>query len=163
MPSLRQRSPRTGVTSTMRFPLLCTLLLAACAGGDKAAETTEEATGPAALTAAAVAGTWNGTSTAAGTDTVMSTWTITSTSDSTGTFSVAGQPDVAYSIIFSGDSAVATSASYVDPTVGTDMIMWQSIGRLDSTGTFGGTFATMLAANHDSVLVRGTWRSTKAP
>ena len=67
----------------MRFPLLCTLLLAACAGGDKAAETTEEATGPAALTAAAVAGTWNGTSTAAGSDSVLSTWTITMTSDST--------------------------------------------------------------------------------
>ena len=63
----------------MRFPLLCTLLLAACAGGDKAAETTDDAAGPAALTPAAVAGTWNGTSTAAGTDTVMSTWTITMT------------------------------------------------------------------------------------
>lgn len=147
----------------MRFPLLCTLLLAACAGGDKAAETMDDAAGPAALTPAAVAGTWNGTSTAAGTDTVMSTWTITMTSDSTGTFSVAGQPDVPYSVIFGGDSTVATSASYVDPTVGTDMIMWQSIGRLDSTGTFGGTFTTMLAAKHDSVLMRGTWRATKAP
>lgn len=146
----------------MRFPLLCTLLLAACAGGDKAAETTDDAA-PAALTAAAVSGTWAGTSSAAGTDSVMSTWTITMTGDSTGTFSVAGQPDVPYSVIFSGDSSIATSASYVDPAVGTDMVMWESIGRLDAAGTFSGTFTTMLAANHDSVLMRGTWRATKAP
>jgi hypothetical protein len=147
----------------MRFPLLCTLLLAACAGGDKAAETTEEATGPAALTAAAVAGTWNGTSTAAGSDSVLSTWTITMTSDSTGTFAMAGAPDLPYTVVFGGDSAIATSASYVDPNLGTDMVMWQSIGRLDSTGTFGGTFTTMLAANHDSVVARGNWKATKAP
>ena len=43
------------------------------------------------------------------------------TSDSTGTFAVAGAPDLPYSLVFGGDSSIATSASYVDPTVGTDI------------------------------------------
>jgi hypothetical protein len=146
----------------MRLPLLCTLLLAACAGGDKAAETTEAAT-PAAMTAADLAGTWTGASTAAGSDSVMSNWTSMSTSDSTGTFMVAGAPDVPYTVTFSGDSMIATSAAYIDPAMGTEMIMWQSIGRLESPGVLAGTFTTMLAAKHDSIVARGTWRSTKNP
>lgn len=140
----------------MRIPLFCVLALAGCAAGEKAPD------GPTALTAAAVAGTWNGTSTTAGSDSAV-TWTITMTSDSTGTFAMAGAPDLPYSLVFDADSSIATSAAYVDPNIGTDMIMWQSVGRLDSTGTFGGTFTTMLAAKHDSVVARGTWRATKAP
>jgi hypothetical protein len=147
----------------MRLPLLCTILLAACAGGEKAPETTDDATTPVALTPAAVSGTWNGSSMAPGSDSVVSTWTITMTSDSTGTFAMEGAPDLAYSVVFGGDSAIATSAAYVDPNIGTDMIMWQSIGRLDSAGTFGGTFTTMLAEKHDSIVARGTWRATRAP
>ncbi len=145
----------------MRLPLLCTLLLAACAGGEKTPETSE--TAPAALTAANLSGTWTGSSMAPGSDSVLSTWTITMTSDSTGTFAMAGAPDLAYAVVFDGDSAIATSGSYVDPNIGTDLIMWQSIGRLDATATFGGTFTTMLAAQHDSVVARGTWRATKNP
>jgi hypothetical protein len=144
----------------MRLPLLCTMLLAACASGEKAPEAP---TAPAALTPADVAGSWSGSSMAAGTDSVVGTWTITMTSDSTGTFAMEGAPDLSYTVAFSGDSAIATSASYVDPNIRTDMIMWQSIGRLDSAGTFGGTFTTMLAEKHDSIVARGTWRATRKP
>ncbi len=144
----------------MRVSLICTVLLAACAGGEKAPEAPA---GPAALTAADMAGTWSGSTKVAGTDSVASTWTSTSTSDSTGTITIGDQPPVAYTVILSADSMVATSATFIDPAIGTEMLMWQSVGRLEAPGVLVGTVTTMLAAKMDSVVARGTWRATKNP
>lgn len=145
----------------MRIPLLCTLLLAACAGAEKAPEVPE---GPAALSAADLAGTWSGETKAVGTDSVLSNWTLTSADGMQGTLtSTTSAESVAYTTVFDADSLIATSAAYSDPAFGPDSIMWVSVGRLESAGVMVGTAKIMLAANHDSVLANTTWRSTKNP
>jgi len=150
----------------MRTPLLCTILLAACAGGEKA-PATGDSTPPAApapppaLTAAQVTGSWSGTSKLAGTDSVVSTWTATTTSDSTGVFAEPGQKDVKYTTVLSGDSMIVTSEPHVAPMMGKAKVMWVSVGRLDASGALVGTGVTMLAEKHDSVLGRVTWSATK--
>ncbi|MBK7595969.1 MAG: hypothetical protein IPJ11_12165 [Gemmatimonadetes bacterium] len=152
----------------MRLPLLCTILLAACAGGEKAPAPDDSTTPvapapPPALTAAQVTGAWNGTSKLAGTDSVVSTWTATATSDSTGTFAVPGEKVVNYTAVFSGDSMVATSEAHSTKLSGKAKVMWVSVGRLDAAGALVGTGTTMLAEKHDSVLGRVTWTATKQP
>ncbi len=145
----------------MRIPLLCTLLVAACAGAEKAPEVPE---GPVALTAADFTGTWSGETKAGGTDSVIATWTITSADGVQGTLTstTAAEP-VAYTTVFDADSLIATSGAYSDPVFGADPIMWVSVGRLESAGVMVGTVKIMLAANPDSVLANSTWRSTKNP
>lgn len=152
----------------MRIPLLCTILLAACAGGEKAPATGDTTT-PAApappppLTAAQITGTWNGTSKLAGTDSVAGTWTATTTSDSTGTYTEPGQKAVKYTTVLSGDSMIVTSEPHVNAMMGKAKVMWVSVGRLDASGNLVGTGVTMLAEKHDSVLGRVTWTATKKP
>jgi|CXWL01.1.fsa_nt_gi hypothetical protein len=150
----------------MRIPLLCTILLAACAAGEKApapGDSTPPVAAPAALTAAQVTGTWNGTSKLAGTDSVISTWTVTATGESGGTFTEAGGKPVNYMAVFSGDSMIATSEPHVAEMMGKAKVMWVSVGRLDASGNLVGTGVTMLAEKHDSVLGRVTWSATKQP
>jgi hypothetical protein len=120
---------------------------------------------PPAPTAADVAGTWNGTSSAEG-DTTKTQWTITSTSDSTGklTFTKTKQT-VDYTVKLSGDSLVATSNKpYNDPSMpkGSPKVNFHSIGRLKD-GKMVGIAHLMLASKPDSVLGTANWEATKAP
>jgi hypothetical protein len=151
----------------MRSLLLVPALLLAAACGEKAApeEMTPEAPpAPAALTAADVAGSWNGMTMAAGTDSVTNRWTSTSTSDTTGTLTMEGMADpVGFTTMFDADSMVATSFPYVDPAREDGMmVMWRSVGRRQADGQIGGTVETMVVGTNE-VVARGEWHMTKAP
>lgn len=145
---------------------------AACGGSaDKTADATTDSSAmmaaaePAGLTAADVAGTWTGTTFAEAGDSVTQRWTIMSVSDSEGKLVMDGSTDtVSYTVMFSGDSAVATSAPYTDAMMpaGSPQMTWRSVGRL-SAGRFVGTSAVMAVTAPDSVLVRGRWEATRAP
>lgn len=146
--------------------LLPALLLATVACGEKAdtEEAMPEAAAPAMLTAADVAGTWNGMTMAAGTDSVTNTWAATSTSDTTGTLTMEGMADpIGYAVMLDADSMVATSFPYVDPTREDGMmVMFRSVGRLDATGQLVGTSQTMVVGSNE-VVATGSWHATKAP
>ena len=150
----------------MRSLLLVPALLLAAACGEKAApeEMPPEVIAPAALTAMDVAGTWNGMTMAAGTDSVTATWTSMSTSDTTGTLTQEGMAEpVNYAVMFDADSMVATSFPFVDPTRSDDMmVMWRSVGRMADDGRLVGTVQTMVVGTND-VVATGDWHATKAP
>ena len=118
---------------------------------------------PAPLTPAMVAGTWKGESKPEGRDSTMK-FTTVSVTDSTGKFIPAGAKDgVPYTVKFDGDSMIATSAPYLDPTVIKGAkITFLAVGRLRD-GKLVGTATDHLAAKPDSTVGRATWEATKAP
>jgi hypothetical protein len=152
--------------------LLLLALLCACAPKEEAKTDTAAAAPamapapatPAPLTAAAVAGGWNGTSMAEGSDSVTLRWTTTSTPDGGGQLVYEGGKDtVPYTRIFDADSMVATSSPFVRPGDKTKTkVMFRSIGRLQGDKLVG-TSATMLASKPDSVISRSHWEATKQP
>jgi len=161
----------------MRKTLIAVVLLAACAKNDAAKTDTTAATQagaaaapatpapPRALTAADVAGKWNGESKPEGKDSVTGKWTITSTSDSTGKLTFAdAKGSVDYSSKLDADSLIATSKAYNDPQLpkGSPKVIFKSIGRLQN-GALAGTATLHLASKPDSVLGKVTWTATKAP
>ena len=154
----------------MRKVLLLALLFVACAKKEQpAADTAAPAPPPPpppppALTAADVAGTWNGTSKREG-DTTATAFTVKSTSDSTSTVTFTKtKVTVATSTKLDADSVIATSKAYKDPTLpkGTPNVMFRAVGRIKD-GKMVGTTTIMLAAKPDSVLGKANWEATKAP
>jgi hypothetical protein len=147
--------------------MLLAAVLTACSGGetaqtDTAAPAAATPPAPAALTAADVAGTWNGESMAEGSDSVVSRWTVTRVSDTESKFVYQGSTDsVSFTTTFDADSMMATSQPFTDPETKA-RVMFRSVGRL-SGGTLSGTSAVMLADKPDSVVERGRWRATRAP
>lgn len=154
----------------MRKLFLLALVVVACAKKEQpAADTAAPAPPPpppppAALTAADVAGTWNGTSKRDG-DTATVAFTFKSTSDSTGSITF---PKTKVTVDFhtklDADSVVSTSKPYNDPTLpkGAPKVTFRAVGRLKD-GKMSGTSAIMLASKPDSVLGHATWEATKAP
>ena len=153
----------------MRKTILLAAVLMACAKAETPpADTAAPAMAPAApapLTAADMAGTWNGVTRNAGSDSVISKWTVKSTSDSTGTLTYDGtKVTVPFKTVFSGDSSVSTSEPFVSPNAkkGSPKVRFVSTGRIKD-GQFGGTANIVLATNPDSVVARHTFSATKAP
>lgn len=154
----------------MRKLLLAAVLITACSKAETPAADTTAATtppppaAPAKLTAAEVAGTWNGVSKAEGKDSVTSKWTTVRTTDTTGKLVFAGSKDsVAFTTKFDADSMIATSAAYTSPrTPKAPKVVFVSIGWLKD-GKLSGKSITHLAAKPDSVVARGTWEATKVP
>ncbi len=149
----------------MKKAILLAAVLFACAKRDEpAADTAAMAAGPAPLTAAELAGTWNGTAMAENSDSVLFTFTVWSPTGMDSKTLMAGQKDtVAVTHMISGDSLVATSASYVDATIpGKPTVMFRAVGRLMG-GKLAGTAAVMLASKMDSVLARNRFEMTKTP
>lgn len=152
----------------MRKALFLAVLLAACAKGETPPTDTAAAMTPppppVKLTAADLAGSWTGTSKAAGTDSVTSKWVATSTSDSTGTATYEGtKTTVAYTTTFDADSVMVASAAFVPPgaKASAPKIMFKSVGRIQD-GKLVGTAVTHLAAKPDSVLGRTTFEATRS-
>lgn len=146
--------------------LLVPALLIACSGGDAAPADEampEEATAPAALTAADVAGSWSGMTMAEGSDSVAARWTVTSTSDTTGTLTYEGSTEaIGYTARFDGDSMMVESFPYVDPAREDGMMVkFRSVGRLQADGQLAGTAQTMIVGS-DSVVSRSTWHASRA-
>lgn len=155
----------------MRKGFLLVMAVVACAKTETpAADTTAPAATPAPaaaapLTAANVAGTWNGMSMAEGTDSVTSRWTVVSETDSTSKLVFQGAKDsIPMSIRFDADSMIATSPAYTDPNMpkGSPQVTFRSIGRMKD-GKLVGNVTVMLASKPDSVVGRSRWEATKAP
>ena len=153
----------------MRKMFFVALAVVACSksetpASDTAAGEAAPPAAPAALTAADLRGTWNGTSKREGTDSVVN-FTVVSTSDSTGKIVFAGSKDsVNTTSTFDGDSTIVTSAPYTDPTApkGAPQVVFRSVGRLKD-GKLVGTAAVMPATRPDTVIQRATWEATRAP
>lgn len=152
----------------MRKAFFLALAVAACSKAETPADTTAIAPppppAPVALTPAAVAGTWNGTSKREGTDSTV-TFTVISTSDSTGKVVLAGLKDTVNTTTrFDADSMIVTSSAYKDPSAPRNAppVTFRSIGRLKD-GKLVGTANIMPAARPDTVIARVTWEATKAP
>lgn len=159
----------------MRAPALCcAAVLAAtiaCAKSeeatpDTAAPATAAATpaAPAPLRAADLAGTWQGTTLAANSDSVIGRWTSVATGDSTARLVFEGTTDsITYTNRFDGDSMMSISEPYRAPSARTGPeIRFRSVGRLQG-GKLVGTVATVLAAKPDSVIRQSRFEATRAP
>ncbi len=149
----------------MKKAILLAAVLFACAKNEEpAADTAAMAAGPAPLTAADLAGTWNGTAMAETSDSLLFTFTVWSPTGMDSKTLITGQKDtVAVTHVISGDSLVATSASYVDQMMpGKPTVMFRAVGRLMG-GKLAGNAAVMLASKPDSVLARNRFEMTKAP
>ena len=132
---------------------------------DTAAAAAPAPAAPAKLTAADLAGSWNGVSKAAGTDSVTSTWVASHMTDSTGMLTYTGSKvPVAFKRVLDADSVMMTSVPFDAPgaTKGAPKVQFRSVGRLVG-GKLVGKAMTVLAAKHDSVLSRRTFEATKAP
>jgi len=155
----------------MRTALGSVVLLAVVAVGCAKKEeapppdtTAPVAMAPAPLTAADVAGAWKGMTMATSSDSVTARWGM-SGDGNTGKILVEGSKDsIAYTTTYAGDSLMATSVAYTDPTLpkGTPKVTFVSVGRL-SNGKLAGTVTLHLASKPDSVIGGGRWEATKAP
>ena len=153
----------------MRKVLLIAVAVVACSKAETPA--TDSATAapapppaPAALTAADVSGTWNGTSKREGTDSV-GTFTLLNTSDSTGKVVFPNVKDTVTTLAkFDGDSVIVTSSAYKDPSApkNAPKVIFRSVGRMKD-GKLVGVAAISPATKPDSVIARVTWEATKAP
>lgn len=155
-----------------RFALLpvCALALVACGKSDTGAADSvavvapAPAAAPAALTAAEVAGTWNGMTMPVDRDTVLARWKIVSSSDSTATLTFVGAPgSVRYTTRFDADSLIATSVPYTRPAPPKGpKVVFHSVGRLRD-GKLVGTVMHTLASKPDSIVDRARWEASRAP
>ncbi len=152
----------------MRKAFFLAAVLVACAKVETPPSDTASAMAPAPprnLTAADIAGSWNGTSMMAGSDSVTSKWVVTSTSDSTGTLTYEGsKTPIAFTSVMDADSTIATSVPFVQPggKANAPKVMFRSVGRMQD-GKLVGTSELMLAAKHDSIVAKRTFVATKAP
>lgn len=146
----------------MKKTMLLAAFIVACGpGGDTATDTAATAS-PAALSAADLVGTWNGTTMMEGTDSVVARWTVMSETGTEGRAVFEGAPDtIMFTHSFDADSFVAMSTPYTDRTMaGTPQVTTRAVGRLIA-GKLVGTSTTMLASNPDSVVSRARWEATK--
>jgi hypothetical protein len=165
--TLRIRSSPT--EASMRKVFILALIVAACAKKEPAPDTTTPAPPPPpppppSLTAADVAGTWNGTSKVEG-DTATTAFMVKSTSDSTATLTnPKTKVTVAVSTKLDADSMIATSKPYKDPTIPKvkGNVMFRAVGRMKD-GKMVGTTTIVLASKPDSVVAKANWEATKAP
>lgn len=150
----------------MRKAFFLAALVVACAKAETPPSDTASAMAPPPprnLTAADLAGSWNGVSKMEGSDSVTTRWTVTSTSDSTGTIVYQGTTTpVAFTNVIAGDSSVATSSPFVLPgsKPGAPKVIFKSVGRVQD-GKFVGRSLVLLASNPDSVVGRRTFEATR--
>lgn len=144
--------------------LLAAFAVCACAKSETPkADSPAVAAGPAPLSAADVAGTWNGTTMAEMSDSVLSRWTVTGDGMNGKWIPEGSKDSVATTTAYDADSMIVTSAPYKDPlTKGSPTVTFRSVGRLTG-GKLVGTAAVMLASKPDSVVNRVRWEATRAP
>ena len=155
-----------------------TTSVAACARGDRGADTAAvdttttapaavaSAAAPAAtsLTAADVAGEWAGTSYAEMGDSVTGRWHIKTRTDSTAVFTFDDtKRTIDYKTTIAGDSLVAVSAPYTPPgaPANAPKLTFHAIGRLYGD-TLRGVTHIMSAAKPDSLVSSSRGVATRA-
>lgn len=120
----------------------------------------------ASLSAAAIEGSWEGTSYSVPGDSVVSTWTSVLGADGSGTLMVNGQPaPIPFSANFDADSVSFISSEYADATLPPDAprLIFRAVGRLMSDGKLAGSSTVRAAAAPDSVISTVRWESMKQP
>jgi hypothetical protein len=154
----------------MRKLFLLAVVVAACAKKEAPAADTAAAAppppppAPAALTAADMRGTWNGTSKREGSDSTVA-FAFVSTSDSTAKIVFAGSKDsVNFKIKYDADSSISTSVAYKDPTApkGAPKVTFHSIARMKD-GKLVGVAHISPVTKPDTVIATVNWQATKAP
>jgi hypothetical protein len=143
--------------------LLIPLVVVACAKGEQAQENAEEAApAAAALTDAAVAGTWTGVGMPVGSDSVVAQWTqVCGNGSCVGTYE--GNADTSRSTYtIDGDSVIGTSTPYASVMAGGAMVTdsWVVHPMGDSAT---GTGTIRLADMPDSVLLRYHVQGSRNP
>ena len=149
----------------MRKELLLLPLVLACAKTETAQTDSAALSSPssAPLTAAALAGTWQGVNMAEGSDSVIGRWTVTGDGSGQSKIVNEGSTDtVVFSSTFDGDSMMSTSPAYEDPGIPVGRIMFHSVARLRD-GKLVGNSTIVLADRPDSVVRRGRWEATRVP
>jgi hypothetical protein len=148
----------------MKKAMLLAAFLVACSKAETPqADSPAVAAGPAPLTAADVAGTWNGTTMAEASDSVVNRWTVTGDGMTGKWIGESMKDSVATTTTYDADSMIVTSAPYKDPIQkGNPVVTFRSVGRLTG-GKLVGTAAIMPASKPDSVVARFRWEATKAP
>ena len=155
----------------MRKILLLAAALVACSKTEKpATDTTAVAAAPAmapapvALTAAQLAGKWNGMTMGETSDSVTGRWTSESADGLSGKLTMEGSKITCpFTATFDADSTVATStAPCADPNPKVPKMNFRAVGRMKD-GKLAGTVTNTLGSKPDSVMFRGRWESTKAP
>jgi hypothetical protein len=149
----------------MRRELLLLPLVLACAKTETAQTDSAalSSSSYAPLTAAGIAGTWEGVNMAEGSDSVTSRWTVTGDGSGQAKFVNAGSTDtVVFTSTFDADSMMSTSPAYEDPAFPVGSIMFRSVGRLRD-GKLVGNSTIVLADKPDSVVARGRWEATRVP
>ena len=153
----------------MRKAALFAALLVACSKAETPPADTATPVAPAPpanLTASDLAGTWNGASKLAGTDSVLARWVTTWSGDSTGTVLYEGTTNaVPLRAVFSGDSVMFRNAEPFDAPKakkGAPKVAFTAVGRIRD-GKFVGSSTMFLAAKPDSVLARREFEGTRAP
>jgi hypothetical protein len=147
----------------MRKVLLLLPLVLACAKTETAQTDSAALTPapPAPLTAAAIAGTWQGVNMLEGSDSVTGRWTVTGDASGQAKLVAEGSPDtVVFSSTFDADSMMSTSPAYDDPSLPVGKIMFRSVARLQD-GKLVGTSTIVLADRPDSVVRRERWEATR--
>ena len=151
----------------MRKALFLALAVVACSKAetppvDSGAAAAAPPAVPAAITAADLRGTWNGTSKREGSDSIVN-FTVISTTDSTGKI-VFGGDSVNTVSKFDADSVIVTSDAYNDPSApkNAPKVVFRSVGRLRD-GKLGGIAYISPAAKPDTVIARVNWEAPKAP
>ena len=159
------------------FPLLAALTasVAACARGEKAADTAAADTtspaataaptpaAPAALTAADIAGEWAGTSYAMQGDSVVARWHIRTVTDSTAVLTFDDtKKSVNYRTTLAGDSLVSVSEPYTAPgaPASAPKVTFHAIGRLQGD-TLRGVTHVMSTTRPDSMVAEHRWVATR--
>ena len=148
----------------MRRYLLVVPFLFACAKKDNmAADSAAMAAAPAALTEAAIAGTWSGTATLQGTDSTIAHWTTTC-ANGTCRFTQTESPKdtIQQTYVIEGDSVVGSAGPYAEASMGGTMVTDHWVGRITGNQIMG-TGMAKLADKPDSVVMRYTFTGTKAP
>ncbi|HJU75844.1 MAG TPA: hypothetical protein VJ717_19035 [Gemmatimonadaceae bacterium] len=148
-----------------RLMLLAAVLCACGPREDAATDTagmTAAAAGPAALTAADLAGTWSGVDMAEGSDSVLARFTVISPTGMDAKAVFEGSTDtVQVTHMIDADSVVATSAPYPHPTLrGKPQVTFRAVGRMQG-GKLVGTSQEMLVSKPDSVVSRTRFELTK--
>ena len=153
----------------MRKFALFAALLVGCSKAETPPADTAATVAPAPppnLTPGDIAGTWNGASKLAGTDSVLARWVTTWSGDSTGTVLYEGtKKPVALKAVFSGDSVMFMPVEPFDaPNArkGAPKVAFTAVGRVRD-GKFVGNSTMFLASKPDSVLARREFEGTRAP
>ena len=149
---------------SMQFTMCCAVTIGlGCAKTDVPATDTTAVAGPAALSAADVAGTWNNQAVALSGDTTAIPSVLVATSDDTGwTLTFPGRPPIATRVTFDADSVMTESGPYESVRRKGVQVVTSGVYRLRNGKLEGTSVARYATRGADSVM---TFRvtGTRAP